>query len=81
MESRNFVWATPVCDFCLEGNIIQAAADISYGPTALLNGVLRFDTDGGVNTYNLYVDNVIARNFRATEPAFGIWGSETTKPG
>lgn len=52
--------------------------DANMYTNTFANGVIRFNNRAG--TSNLWIDDVIVRNWRATEPAWGSWGSKEIVP-
>jgi hypothetical protein len=74
MEWRNFAWASGTFDIYLDGALIRSGAT-TYTSGSFVN-VLQF-SDVGAAGVDSYIDNVIVRNFRTTEPAWGSWGAET----
>src|SRR3989304_4967851 len=74
-ELNNFVWASATCDLWLENVQKADNADISYAEATYANkfAVSGFSNAAGVDWY---IDDLIVRNYRTTEPAWGSWGGE-----
>jgi hypothetical protein len=71
IELSNFIWANTTCDVWLNGTKIVANANW-HQDYAGSNGIITF----GGNNSSMWLDDVIVRNFRATEPSWGSWGNE-----
>lgn len=82
VDSTNGAWhlidisdidlAVPKQDLYHDGSIAKDNAGAKAVSWA--NGILVFQNNAG--TSNLWIDTVIVRNWRATEPAWGSWGTE-----
>lgn len=72
-ELRNFVWSPSVaCDIYIDDTLVKASAGSLT--VSWQNNSFGFYNSAG--TSNIYIDNVIIRNWRATEPAWGSWGAQ-----
>lgn len=74
MEFNDWDWTGKTVDVWCQDIKVKNNADISYAAGGLTNAV-RMD---GINvvTQDSWIDDFIVRNWRATEPAWGSWGSE-----
>jgi len=77
-EFNDFIWASATCDLWHEGTRIADNADISYTTSTYANKFLvtGFSNAAGVDWY---IDGLIVRHYRTTEPAWGSWGAETVQ--
>ena len=71
---NNFNFTANTCDFYLAGALAKAGAPMWHmGIGACAHRAKGTDTTSG---HDIYFDNIIIRNFRTTEPAWGSWGGE-----
>jgi len=77
IELNNFVWAAATMDIFYNGASIQDNADVSW-VLALNTNQLAFFS-GAVAGQDAWVDNVFVRKWVATEPTWGVWGSEESQ--
>jgi len=76
-EYRNYDFSSGTFDvYYTGGDLAKSGALLSTG-TSSTNVIQFYDRASGVGN-DTYIDNFIVRNYRATEPAFGAWGSEET---
>jgi hypothetical protein len=77
-EWRDFVWGTPSLNLLYNDSVIQAITSIRSSASS----VNYLDVQEAVATAGLdaYIDDVIVRHYRTTEPAWGSWGSEELHP-
>jgi len=75
LEIRNIRWASYLEDiYYTNGALAKADCDF-INQSSAPNRIVIYTRDGGVGN-DVYIDNFIVRNYRATEPAWGSWGAE-----
>jgi len=72
-EINNIVWENGAFDLYVDGNKIGNIC-IGYGDSFAAN--VLFFRGSDTSNQDSWIDNVIIRNYRATEPAWGSWGAE-----
>lgn len=75
-ELENFNFSAGTFDIYYQGSIIHSGA--TTDTSALYSNQVMFQ-GGGIATVDIYVDCYFVRNWTATTPTWGSWGSETTE--
>lgn len=75
-ELRNLNYTAGTCDLWVDDT--ELATSVNMGDYATYANVLFFNTQSG--TASVWIDEIIVRNWRATEPAWGSWGSVENSP-
>jgi len=77
IELNEWDWTNKTVDVWLNGLKIKDNGDISYTNSSIAN-LLYFIQYTATTGVDAWIDEVLVRNWRATEPAWGSWGVEET---
>ena len=75
-EFNNFNYSTQTLDFWIDGIKTGSSVKMNTASGSNIQDVLYINERTSTSDVDGYIDNVIVRNYRATEPAWGTWGAE-----
>jgi hypothetical protein len=78
-EFNNFVWASGYCDIYCDGTKLATVSGMVSDSVGIANKIHLREREASAGK-DCWVDNVIVRNYRSTEPIWVSFGSEVPEP-